>query len=89
LQIEEEKLKRAIKLKTIGYLGNAKNKFSTSTCNEMGIVVFDEEFRTFFANDLSKTNIKDFEKFRLNTIIKADLSDKIFLLHLHKACWVQ
>jgi len=41
-KIEEEKLKRAVKLKTIGYLGNAKNKFSLQTCNEMGIVVFDD-----------------------------------------------
>ena len=41
-KIELEKLSRAIKLKTIGYLGNAKNKFSLATCNEMGIVVFDD-----------------------------------------------
>lgn len=41
-KIEEDKLRRAVKLKTIGYLGNAKNKFSFATCNEMGIVVFDD-----------------------------------------------
>lgn len=41
-RIEEEKLRRAITLKTIGYLGNAKNKFSIKACNEMGIVVFDD-----------------------------------------------
>lgn len=41
-KIEDDKLKRAVKLKTIGYLGNVKNKFSLQTCNEMGIVVFDD-----------------------------------------------
>lgn len=42
-KIEEDKLKRAGKLKTIGYLGNARNKFSLQTCTEMGIVVFDDQ----------------------------------------------
>lgn len=41
-KIEEEKLKRAVKLKTIGYLGSAKNKLSFETCSNMGIVVFDD-----------------------------------------------
>lgn len=41
-RIEEEQLKRAVKLKTIGYLGSAKNKLSFQTCTEMGIVVFDD-----------------------------------------------
>lgn len=41
-KVEKEKLQRAAKLKTIGYLGNARNKFSMETCNNMGIVVFDD-----------------------------------------------
>jgi D-3-phosphoglycerate dehydrogenase len=41
-KLENEKLSRAVKLKTIGYLGSAKNKFSFQTCTEMGIVVFDD-----------------------------------------------
>lgn len=41
-KIEAEKLERAVKLKTIGYLGSAKNKFSFQTCTDMGIVVFDD-----------------------------------------------
>jgi D-3-phosphoglycerate dehydrogenase len=41
-KIEQEKLKRAVKLKTIGYLGSAKNKLSFQTCTDMGIVVFDD-----------------------------------------------
>lgn len=42
-KIEDEKLRRAVKLKTIGYLGNAKNKLSLPICTEMGIVVFDDQ----------------------------------------------
>ncbi|MGF1926311.1 MAG: HAD-IB family phosphatase, partial [Bacteroidia bacterium] len=42
-KVEEEKLKRAVKLKTIGYLGNARNKLSLATCTEMGIVVFEDQ----------------------------------------------
>lgn len=41
-KIELEKLQRAGKLKTIGYLGNSKNKIDTNTCIEQGIVVFDD-----------------------------------------------
>lgn len=41
-KIADDQLKRAVKLKTIGYLGNAKNKISLQTCTEMGIVVFDD-----------------------------------------------
>jgi D-3-phosphoglycerate dehydrogenase len=40
-KIESEKLQRAGKLKTIGYLGNAK-KLDLTACTEMGIVVFDD-----------------------------------------------
>jgi D-3-phosphoglycerate dehydrogenase len=42
-KIEDEQLKRAVKLKTIGYLGNVRNKLSLSICTEMGIVVFDDQ----------------------------------------------
>ena len=41
-KIEDQLLKRAVKLKTIGYLGSAKNKLSFQTCTDMGIVVFDD-----------------------------------------------
>jgi len=41
-KIDQDKLQRAVKLKTIGYLGSARNKFSLQTCTEMGIVVFDD-----------------------------------------------
>lgn len=41
-RIEDQQLKRAVKLKSIGYLGSAKNKLSFQTCTDMGIVVFDD-----------------------------------------------
>lgn len=42
-KVEAEKLSRAVKLKTIGYLGNARNKLSLQICTAMGIVVFDDQ----------------------------------------------
>ena len=41
-KIEDVKLKQAVKLKTIGYLGNSKHQLSHKTATEMGIVVFDD-----------------------------------------------
>lgn len=41
-RMEDEKLKRAVKLKTIGYLGASKLALSDSTCTQMGIVLFDD-----------------------------------------------
>lgn len=41
-KISAEKLARANKLKTIGYLGNAKNKIDLTICSQKGIVVFDD-----------------------------------------------
>ncbi|TDG37174.1 phosphoserine phosphatase [Pedobacter changchengzhani] len=41
-KIENEKLKRAVKLKTIGYLGNSKGKLNLDSCTKMGIVIFDD-----------------------------------------------
>ncbi|MEH3113285.1 HAD-IB family phosphatase [Pedobacter terrae] len=41
-KISKEQLKNAAKLKTIGYLGNAKNKLDLDWCTKQGIVVFDD-----------------------------------------------
>lgn len=41
-KVEPEKLKEALKLKTIGYLGNAKENLDLKKCTEMGIVVFED-----------------------------------------------
>lgn len=43
IQIADEQLARAEKLKTIGYLGNIKGMVNRELCNEMGIVVFDDK----------------------------------------------
>ncbi|HYK77148.1 MAG TPA: phosphoserine phosphatase, partial [Daejeonella sp.] len=40
--LENEKLERAVKLKTIGYLGNSKQKISHQLCTQMGIVIFND-----------------------------------------------
>ena len=40
--IEPEKLQRAVKLKTIGYLGSSRQKISHEICTQMGIVIFDD-----------------------------------------------
>lgn len=40
--LEREKLERAVKLKTIGYLGNSITKLSHGLCTDMGIVIFDD-----------------------------------------------
>ncbi len=41
-RVEEEQLKRAVKLKTVGYLGSSKLRLSHDIATEMGIVVFDD-----------------------------------------------
>jgi D-3-phosphoglycerate dehydrogenase / 2-oxoglutarate reductase len=43
LNISNEQLKQAEKLKTIGYLGNSKGIINRELCNEMGIVIFDDK----------------------------------------------
>lgn len=39
--ISNETLSKAVKLKTLGYLGHAKEKINLDLCTEMGMVVFD------------------------------------------------
>ncbi|UKT63788.1 HAD-IB family phosphatase [Pedobacter mucosus] len=41
-KMDKDQLKNAAKLKTIGYLGNAKNKIDLDLCTKQGIVVFDD-----------------------------------------------
>ncbi|MGV3684432.1 MAG: HAD-IB family phosphatase [Daejeonella sp.] len=40
--LDDEKLKRAVKLKTVGYLGNSRLALSKDICTAMGIVIFDD-----------------------------------------------
>jgi len=41
-KIDQEQLKKAVKLKTLGYLGSAKQHLDIKTCTEQGVVVFDD-----------------------------------------------
>lgn len=41
-RIEPEVLERAVTLKTIGYLGNSRNRINHELCTRMGIVIFDD-----------------------------------------------
>lgn len=41
-EMDPEKLKMALKLKTIGYLGSTRHKLDLQACTEMGIVVFED-----------------------------------------------
>ncbi|KAA8481541.1 D-3-phosphoglycerate dehydrogenase [Arcticibacter tournemirensis] len=41
-KLDDVQLERAVKLKTIGYLGNSRHKLSHEIATEMGIVVFDD-----------------------------------------------
>lgn len=43
VEITDEQLARADKLKTIGYLGDIKGKINKTICNDKGIVVFDDK----------------------------------------------
>src|SRR5690606_4058547 len=41
--LADEQLASADKLKTIGYLGDSKNRLNRNICNEKGIVLFDDK----------------------------------------------
>lgn len=41
--VDEDQLRRADKLKTIGFLGESKGRVNKSICNEKGIVIFDDK----------------------------------------------
>ena len=43
ITLSDEQLKRADKLKTIGYLGDSKEQVNRDICNEKGIVLFDDK----------------------------------------------
>jgi D-3-phosphoglycerate dehydrogenase len=41
-KMDPEKLKLAVKLKTVGYLGSARNNLDMQACTNMGIVIFED-----------------------------------------------
>ena len=59
-KITNEQLQKAVKLKTIGYLGSTKNHINLSICTEMGMVVFDSVKSNLSNKNLIARRMADF-----------------------------
>ena len=90
-KLDNEQLKNAIKLKTIGYLGSAKNKFDLDLCTRQGIVVFDDPKNNPRNIDFIPKRVADFmntgatylsSNFPNLQLPKIDKSHR--LIHIHK-----
>jgi D-3-phosphoglycerate dehydrogenase len=90
-KLDNEQLKNAIKLKTIGYLGGAKNKFDLDLCTRQGIVVFDDPKNNPRNIDFIPKRVADFmntgatylsSNFPNLQLPKIDKSHR--LIHIHK-----
>jgi len=90
-KINAEQLKNAAKLKTIGYLGNAKNKVDLNLCTKLGIVVFDDPKNNPRNIDFIPKRVADFmntgatylsSNFPNLQLPKIDKSHR--LIHIHK-----
>ena len=89
--IEPAQLKNAIKLKTIGYLGNSRNYIEAQICTQMGIVLFDDSKRsptnkTFIpkrmADFINKGNTHMSSNFPNLQLPRIDNAHR--LIHIHK-----
>lgn len=89
--MDSEKLKDAAKLKTIGYLGNSKNKIDLDLCTRQGIVVFDDPKHNPRNFDFIPKRVADFmntgatylsTNFPNLQLPKIDKSHR--LIHIHK-----
>ncbi|PWS28046.1 phosphoserine phosphatase [Pedobacter yonginense] len=90
-KIDKAQLKSAVKLKTIGYLGNAKNKIDFDLCTKQGIVVFDDPKNNPRNIDFIPKRVADFmntgatylsNNFPNLQLPKIDKSHR--LIHIHK-----
>jgi D-3-phosphoglycerate dehydrogenase len=90
-KIDKEQLKNAAKLKTIGYLGSAKNKIDFDVCTKQGIVVFDDPKNNPRNIDFIPKRVADFmntgatylsANFPNLQLPKIDKSHR--LIHIHK-----
>ncbi|WP_316851542.1 HAD-IB family phosphatase [Pedobacter agri] len=90
-KMDNEQLKNAAKLKTIGYLGNAKNKIDLDLCTKQGIVVFDDPKNNPRNIDFVPKRVADFmntgatylsSNFPNLQLPKIDKSHR--LIHIHK-----
>ena len=89
--MEPAQLKNAIKLKTIGYLGNSRNNIDAQICTQMGIVLFDDSKRsptnkTFIpkrmADFINKGNTHMSSNFPNLQLPRIDHAHR--LIHIHK-----
>jgi len=90
-KIDREQLKNAAKLKTIGYLGSARNKIDFDLCTKQGIVVFDDPKNNPRNIDFIPKRVADFmntgatylsANFPNLQLPKIDKSHR--LIHIHK-----
>ncbi len=89
--INDEQLKRAVKLKTLGYIGNSKDRISLNICTEMGIVVFDSLKSNPSNKTLIAKRLADFinsgTTYRSSNFPNLQLpkiADSHRLIHIHK-----
>lgn len=90
-KIDKDQLKNAAKLKTIGYLGSAKNKIDFDVCTKQGVVVFDDPKNNPRNIDFIPKRVADFmntgatylsANFPNLQLPKIDKSHR--LIHIHK-----
>ncbi|OWK72404.1 HAD-IB family phosphatase [Pedobacter sp. AJM] len=90
-RLTKEQLRDAVKLKTIGYLGSAKNKIDFDVCTRQGIVVFDDPKNNPRNIDFIPKRVADFmntgatylsSNFPNLQLPKIDKSHR--LIHIHK-----
>jgi len=90
-KLDNNQLKNAVKLKTIGYLGSARNKFDFDLCTRQGIVVFDDPKNNPRNIDFIPKRVADFmntgatylsSNFPNLQLPKIDKSHR--LIHIHK-----
>ncbi|MGO4876067.1 HAD-IB family phosphatase [Pedobacter psychrotolerans] len=90
-RLTKDQLRDAVKLKTIGYLGSAKNKIDFDVCTRQGIVVFDDPKNNPRNIDFIPKRVADFmntgatylsSNFPNLQLPKIDKSHR--LIHIHK-----
>ncbi|EEI91325.1 HAD phosphoserine phosphatase-like hydrolase, family IB [Sphingobacterium spiritivorum ATCC 33300] len=91
VDVSDEQLSRADKLKTIGFLGDIRGHISKNICNEKGIVVFDDKKGKKRNSEFIPRRMADFinngdtdQSRNFPNLILPKLSKAHRLLHIHK-----
>ncbi len=91
VNIDDETLARADKLKTIGFLGDIKGHVSKSICNEKGIVIFDDKKSKARNSEFIPRRMADFinngdtdQSRNFPNLMLPKLTRAHRLLHIHK-----